>query len=72
LLAAYLLGARASGVKILMPNAFIVHDRDLAEYCKPLLEIAGFRRSRENVSSPNEFGGGSFWMQITAGLFGPS
>jgi predicted O-methyltransferase YrrM len=67
LLAAYLLGAGASGVKILMPNAYIVHDRDLAEYCKPLLEIAGFCRSRENVSSPNGFGGGSFWMQITAG-----
>jgi hypothetical protein len=66
LLVAYLLGARASGAKILMPNAFIVHDHDLAGYCKPLLEIAGFRRSREYVSSPNAFAGGSFWMQITA------
>ena len=67
MLAAYLLGAGASSVRILMPNAFIVHDRDLAEYCKPLLEIAGFRRSREDVSSPNELGPGSFWMQTTAG-----
>jgi hypothetical protein len=67
LLAAYLLGAGPTGVKILMPNAYIVHDHDLAEYCKPLLEIPGFRRSREDVSSPNGFGGGSFWMQITAG-----
>ncbi len=67
LLAAYLLGAGTSGVKILMANAFIVHDRDLAEYCRPLLEIPGFRRSSEDVASPNGFGGGSFWMQITAG-----
>ena len=67
LLAAYLLGGGASVVKILMPNAFIVHDRDLAEHCKPLLEIPGFCPSREGVASPNGFFGGSFWMQITAG-----
>lgn len=67
LLAAYLLGDGSSDVKILIPNAFIVHDRDLAEYCKPLMEIAGFRRPSENVSSPPGFCGGSFWMQIMAG-----
>jgi hypothetical protein len=67
LLAAYLLGGGASKVKILMPNAFIVQDHDLAEHCKPLLEIPGFCPSHEDAASPSGFYGGSFWMQIAAG-----
>jgi hypothetical protein len=60
LLAAFLLGDRSSDVKILLPNAFIVHDRDLAEHCKPLMEITGCK-------PPHGFYGVSFWMQIMAG-----
>ena len=67
LLGAYLLGAGASSAKVLLPNAFIVHDHDLAGSCKPLLEIAGIRRSCEDVASPYGIGGGSFWMQMVAG-----
>ncbi len=60
LLGAYLLGDRASRVKILEPNAFIVRDRELAGMCKPLLEIAGIRRP----AMPHGIAGGSFWFQL--------
>jgi len=63
LLAAYLLGAGVSRVKILLPNAFIVHDQELTDICQPLLEIAGVGRSRDDASSPYGLGGGSFWLQ---------
>jgi hypothetical protein len=63
MLAAYLLGPGASRFRILLPNAFIVHDQNLANICQPLLEIAGVRRSREDASSPYGLGGGSFWLQ---------
>jgi len=65
LLAAYLLGAGASRVKVLLPNAFIVHDQELADICHPFLEIEGVRRSRDDASSPYGLGGGSFWLQNT-------
>ena len=63
LLGAYILGAGASGPKVLLPNRLIVHDRELAECCQPLLEIAGVQRPRDNPLSPYGIGGGSFWMQ---------
>jgi hypothetical protein len=44
LLGTYLLTAGASKVKFLLPNAFVVHDRELARICSPLLEIAGVGR----------------------------
>lgn len=63
LLGAYLLdGAR--GTEILLPNAFIVHDREFAGMCEPLLEIAGIRRERNVPASPYGIGGGSFWLRI--------
>ena len=58
MLGAYLLSTRASSPKVLLPNAFIVRDRDLAQNCGPLLDITGFQ------NSPHGIGGGSFWMQI--------
>jgi hypothetical protein len=64
LLGCYLLGDRASKVKVLQPNAFIVHDRELARTCKPLLEIAGIRRPYNPIYSPYGFAGGSFWLQL--------
>src|SRR5215469_727604 len=63
MLAAYLLGAEVSKVRILLPNAFIVHDPDLAQVCQPLLEISGVRRPCDDPTSPYGFGGGSFWFQ---------
>jgi hypothetical protein len=65
LLAAYLLGGGAAKIKVLVPNAFIVQDRDLAAICKPLLEIAGIRRPCNANSSPYGIAGGSFWLQVT-------
>jgi hypothetical protein len=70
LLGAYLLGTGAPSAKVLLPNAFIVHDRELAGNCKPLLEIAGIRRTCDDPSSPYGIGGGSFWLQIGAGVHG--
>jgi len=66
LLGTYLLSVGASRLKVLLPNAFIVRDRDLAENCAPLLEIAGIQRSRSDPTSPYGIGGGSFWLQIGA------
>lgn len=63
LLGVYLVTAGPSTAKVLLPNAFIVHDRALAESCAPLIEITGIRRPRENPASPYGIGGGSFWMQ---------
>ncbi len=62
LLGSYLLGD--SKVKVLLPNAFIVQDRDLARICEPLLEIAGIRRPFNAHSSPYAIAGGSFWLQL--------
>jgi hypothetical protein len=64
LLGTYLLSTKASGIKVLLPNGFIVRDRNLAESCAPLLEIVGVQRSRDNPTSPYGIGGGSFWMQM--------
>jgi hypothetical protein len=64
LLGSYLLGSGASNVKVLLPNAFVVRDRELAETCKPLLEIAGIRRPCNAVTSPYGISGGSFWLRI--------
>lgn len=63
LLGAFLLGAGTQGARILLPNAFIVHDRDLAGNCEPLLAIAGVRRDYDEVFSPYQIAGGSFWFQ---------
>jgi Methyltransferase domain len=68
LLGAYLLGTGTPGAKVLLPNAFIAHDRELAENCRPLLEIAGIRRTCDDPTSPYGIGGGSFWMQIGVGV----
>ena len=64
LLGAYLLGDGGSKVEVLLPNAFVVRDRELAEICKPLLEIAGIRRPCNANSSPYCIAGGSFWLQL--------
>ncbi len=64
LLAAYLLGGGVAMIKVLVPNAFVVQDRDLAAICKPLLEIAGIRRPCNANSSPYGIAGGSFWLQL--------
>jgi hypothetical protein len=64
LLGAYLLGALASSPKVLLPNKFIVLDRDLAECCQPLADIPEVQRPRDDPLSPYGIGGGSFWMQI--------
>jgi hypothetical protein len=66
LLGAYLLGGGASNLQILLPNQLIVRDRDLAECCRPLLDIVGIQRP--HPLSPYGIGGGSFWMQIGAGI----
>jgi hypothetical protein len=66
MLGAYLLSTGASA-KVLLPNAFIVRDSDLAQNCGPLLDIAGIQRSRDDVLSPHGIWGGSFWMQIGGG-----
>jgi hypothetical protein len=58
MLGAYLLSTGASSPKVLLPNAFIVRDHDLAQNCGSLLDITGFQ------NSPHGIGGGSFWMQI--------
>jgi hypothetical protein len=63
LLAAYLLGVGVPQVKVLLPNAFIVHDRELVDVCQPFLEIEGVSRPRDDASSPYGLGGGSFWLQ---------
>ena len=63
LLGSYLLGADTSKVKILLPNAFIVHDRELARICAPLVEIWIGRRYNAHAS-PNGIGGGSFWLKL--------
>jgi hypothetical protein len=39
-----LLGADIPNAKILLPNAFFVHDRELAAICRPRAEIAGIGR----------------------------
>jgi len=73
LLGAYLLGADISKVKILLPNAFIVHDRELARICAPLAEIAGIGRPYNAHASPHGLGGGSFWLKLgTEGEFQPA
>lgn len=64
LLGSYLLGDGASRLKVLLPNAFVVHDRELAEICKPLLEIPGIRRPCDDAFSPYGIGGGSFWLRL--------
>ena len=64
LLGTYLLSTKGSGIKILLPNGFIVRDRNLAEHCTPLREIVGVERSPDNPTSPYGIGGGSFWMQM--------
>ena len=64
LLGSYLLGDGASKVKVLLPNAFVVRDPELARICKPLLEIAGIRRPCNAIYSPYGIGGSSFWLQL--------
>lgn len=64
LLGSYLLGGGALTSKILLPNKFVTHDRELAEICKPFLEIAGIRRSYHANFSPYCIAGGSFWLQL--------
>jgi len=59
LLSAYLLGADISKAKIFLPNAFIVHDRELAAICAPRAEIAGIGRPYNAHGSPYGIGGGS-------------
>jgi hypothetical protein len=64
LLGCFLLGDHDSTVKILMPNAFIAQDAQLAAICKPLLEIPGVRWLKDSASWPYGIAGGSFWMQV--------
>lgn len=64
LLGAYLLGDGASKVKVILPIGFIVHDRELAGLCKPLLDIAGIRSPYDVVSCPYGLAGGSLWLRL--------
>jgi Methyltransferase domain len=64
LLGAYLLGDAVSRIEILMPNAFVCGDRQLAEVCKPLTDVSGVRWSQDPVTWPFGIAGGSFWMRF--------
>lgn len=64
LLGAYILADGASKIKVLLPNTFVIHDRELVQICAPLLEIAGVRRPYDVNSSPYGLEGGSFWLQL--------
>ena len=66
LLGCYLLGDRGSEVKVLLPNAFVAQDGELAGICKPLLEIAGIRWPGDSMSAPYGIAGASFWFQLGA------
>jgi predicted O-methyltransferase YrrM len=65
LLATYLLGSRPEKVKILLPNAFVIQDRELAQVCAPLQTVAGVHRPHNAHSAPHGLEGGSFWLQLT-------
>jgi Methyltransferase domain len=69
LLGAHLLSAGASTSKILLPNAFIVHDLALVDSCRPLLEISGVGCS-VSATWPYGIGGSSFWMETGEGRQG--
>jgi predicted O-methyltransferase YrrM len=64
LLAAYLLGNRSEKLTVLLPNAFVIQDRELVQACAPLCTIAGIHRSQNANSSPHCLEGGSFWLQL--------
>jgi hypothetical protein len=66
MLGAYLLGDGAGKVKVLLPNAFVIRDRALAQVCAPLCEIAGVYRPYDAHASPYGIGGGSFWLRLSA------
>ena len=63
LLGCYLLAGHLD-LRVLLPNAFVVHDPELAGICNPLQEIPGVQRPCDPVYSPFRIAGGSFWMQI--------
>jgi hypothetical protein len=65
LLGTYLLGSGVGKVAILLPNAFVIQDPELAQVCAPLGEIAGIYRPYDAHSSPHGLEGGSFWLQLT-------
>jgi hypothetical protein len=64
MLGSYLLGDFASRVEVLLPNGLVVHDRELAGICKPLLEIPGVRVPLNDTSSRYGIEGGSFWLRL--------
>ena len=66
LLGSYLLGGGGLNIRVLLPNAFVVRDPELAGICRPFLEIAGVRRPRLADTSPYGIGGGAFWLKIGA------
>jgi len=66
LLGAYLLGDAGSRVEILLPNAFISQDAELAALCVPLLEIPGVRWEGDPTWWPFGIAAGSFWLRIRA------
>jgi Methyltransferase domain len=64
LLGAYLLADTGSRIEILLPSAFVAGDAQLANICKPLLDIPGIGWPDDPVSWPHGIAGGSFWLRL--------
>jgi hypothetical protein len=60
----YLLGRGMGKVKVLLPNAFVTQDPELARVCAPLGEIPGIYGPYNAHCSPHGLEGGSFWLQL--------
>jgi hypothetical protein len=66
LLGTYLLNSGAATPKVLLPDAFIVHDLALVDSFRTLLDISGIR-CPVSATWPCGIGGSSFWMQTGEG-----
>ncbi|HEY1471590.1 MAG TPA: class I SAM-dependent methyltransferase [Candidatus Acidoferrum sp.] len=66
LLGTYLLNSGGTTPKVLLPNAFIVHDPASVDSCRPLLDISGIP-CPVSTTWPYGIGGSSFWMQTGEG-----
>jgi methyltransferase family protein len=71
LLGAYLLNSGGATRKVLLPDAFIVHDLTLVDSCRTLLHIPGIR-CPASATWPFGIGGRSFWMQTSEGSKRPA
>ena len=66
LLGAYLLGDAGRDIQILLPNAFVGQDAELAAICEPLLDIPGVRWTKEPSLAPFGIAAASFWLRRNA------